>query len=119
MLVSPLRNLRVLAFSHITIVISFLSYLMMLCGFFAVLISYLGGALDVGEYIHEAAIREVLEETGIQCEFETLLSARHMPDYRPGVGDIYIICKLKPLTSEIKMQEDEIADCKWMNVCLP
>jgi len=70
--------------------------------------------MDPGEYVHEAAIREVFEETGIKCEFVSMLSARHMPEARMGNGDIYFTCLLKPLTTEIKIQEEEIAAAKWM-----
>jgi 8-oxo-dGTP pyrophosphatase MutT (NUDIX family) len=35
-----------------------------------------GGRLDPGEEVHEAAIREVFEETGIKTEFQSLLCFR-------------------------------------------
>jgi hypothetical protein len=36
-----------------------------------------------------------------------------------GNGDIYVTCLLKALSTEIKIQEDEIAAAKWMNVPFP
>eukprot|EP01122_Echinamoeba_exundans_P007214 TRINITY_DN2162_c0_g1_i1.p2 TRINITY_DN2162_c0_g1~~TRINITY_DN2162_c0_g1_i1.p2 ORF type:complete len:101 (-),score=30.08 TRINITY_DN2162_c0_g1_i1:116-418(-) len=33
-----------------------------------------------------------------------------------GNSDFYFVCLLKPITSEIKKQEDEIADAQWMNL---
>lgn len=35
-----------------------------------------GGAVDPGEALHEAVRREVLEETGVQTEFECVLAFR-------------------------------------------
>lgn len=35
-----------------------------------------GGAADYGEMIHEAAVREVFEETGVASEFVTILAFR-------------------------------------------
>jgi len=31
-------------------------------------------------------------------------------------SDLYFVCLLTPLTNEIKIQEDEIAEAKWMPV---
>jgi ADP-ribose pyrophosphatase YjhB (NUDIX family) len=75
-----------------------------------------GGMMDPGEYVHEAAVREVFEETGIRTEFVSVLSMRHMPDARMGNGDIYITCLLKALSVNITIQEDEIADAKWIKM---
>lgn len=75
-----------------------------------------GGALDPSEHIADAVIREVLEETGIKTEFISLNSFRHWHGYRFGKSDIYFVCRLKPLSSEIKIDENEIAVAKWMDV---
>lgn len=119
--------------------------------------------MDPGEYLHEAAIREVFEETGVKTEFISILSMRHMnstphsshflifasiilrfrsvfafnfispntgvfpanrtlicclpmSDARMGNGDLYITCLLKALTTTIVIQEDEIAEARWMPV---
>ena len=71
-----------------------------------------------GEDIGPAAIRETLEETGVQCEFVAVLCVRHMHGYRYGLSDIYVICLLKPLTQRIHMDERELKDCRWMNVSI-
>eukprot|EP01116_Phalansterium_solitarium_P001326 TRINITY_DN11116_c0_g1_i1.p1 TRINITY_DN11116_c0_g1~~TRINITY_DN11116_c0_g1_i1.p1 ORF type:complete len:266 (+),score=77.86 TRINITY_DN11116_c0_g1_i1:102-899(+) len=73
-----------------------------------------GGAVDPGEELFEAAVREVLEETGIECEFESLLCFRQAPNYSFGLADLYFVAKLKPRTLEINMQTSEVADCRWM-----
>jgi ADP-ribose pyrophosphatase YjhB (NUDIX family) len=44
-----------------------------------------GGAIDSGEDIADAAIREVFEETGVKTEFVTMLSFRHLHNFRFGM----------------------------------
>ena len=61
-------------------------------------------------------MREVLEETGIQTTFISLVCFRHMLNFRFGCSDIYFICLLKPLTHEITRDTKEIADAQWMEV---
>jgi 8-oxo-dGTP pyrophosphatase MutT (NUDIX family) len=75
-----------------------------------------GGALRPGEHIADAVIREVREETGISTEFESLICFRHWHGYRFGKSDIYFVCRLLPLDTSIRMQEEEIAECMWMPV---
>jgi len=75
-----------------------------------------GGALQPGEHLAEAVIREVLEETGVQTQFQTLACFRHWHGYRHGKSDIYFVCRLKPLSLDISMQAEEIAECLWMPV---
>ena len=73
-----------------------------------------GGALLPGEHLATAAEREVLEETGVRARFETLACFRHWHGYRYGKSDIYFVCRLAALSTEITMQEEEIAECLWM-----
>ncbi len=75
-----------------------------------------GGALRPGEHIADAVIREVKEETGINTEFVSLICFRHWHGYRFGKSDIYFVCRLSPLNTSIRMQEEEIAECMWMPV---
>ena len=75
-----------------------------------------GGALYAGEHIADGVKREVQEETGIETEFMSLVCFRHWHGYRYGKSDIYFICTLKPLTTEIVRQEAEIHACQWMPV---
>jgi len=75
-----------------------------------------GGALLQGEHLVDGVIREVREETGIETEFEALVCFRHWHGYRFGKSDIYFVCRLRPLTTEIVMQEDEIAECRWLPI---
>jgi ADP-ribose pyrophosphatase YjhB (NUDIX family) len=73
-----------------------------------------GGAVDPGEDIDKAVVREVLEETGIKTEFVSVLGFRTHHQARLGLSDMYITCFLKPLSHNIQIQESEIADAKWM-----
>ncbi len=75
-----------------------------------------GGALVAGEHLAEAVVREVLEETGVESRFESLVCFRHWHGYRYGKSDIYFVCRLRPLTTEITMQAEEIQECLWMPV---
>jgi 8-oxo-dGTP pyrophosphatase MutT (NUDIX family) len=75
-----------------------------------------GGALQPGEHLVDAVMREVLEETGIKTRFEALVCFRHWHGYRYGKSDIYFVCRLRPLSREITMQVEEIEECLWMPV---
>jgi 8-oxo-dGTP pyrophosphatase MutT (NUDIX family) len=75
-----------------------------------------GGALHPGEHLADGVIREVLEETGVRTRFESLVCFRHWHGYRYDKSDIYFVCRLSPLSNEITMQVEEIADCLWMPV---
>ena len=75
-----------------------------------------GGALQSGEHLADAAVREVFEETGVRTTFEAISFFRHWHGYRYGKSDIYFVAKLIPLTDEITIQEEEISECLWMPV---
>lgn len=75
-----------------------------------------GGALHPGEHLVDGVIREVYEETGVAAEFQALACFRHWHGYRYGKSDIYFVCRLRPLSHEISMQAEEIAECLWMPV---
>ncbi|WP_339725053.1 NUDIX domain-containing protein [uncultured Paraglaciecola sp.] len=74
-----------------------------------------GGHLELGEKIEEAVIREVLEETGIETSFESVLGMASTHPYRFGKSNIYIVCKLAPLSTQINIQDThEIEEAKWV-----
>ena len=69
-----------------------------------------------GEHLVDAVLREVLEETGVQAKFESLVCFRHWHGYRYGKSDIYFVCRLSPLSQDVTMQAEEIEECFWMPV---
>lgn len=74
-----------------------------------------GGHIELGETIEDAVIREVFEETGIQTTFSTVLGMASTHPYRFGKSNIYIVCKLVPLSTQINIQDThEIDDAKWI-----
>jgi 8-oxo-dGTP diphosphatase len=75
-----------------------------------------GGALLPGEHLVDAVLREVLEETGVEAKFESLVCFRHWHGYRYGKSDIYFVCRLSPLSQDVTMQVEEIEECLWMPV---
>jgi ADP-ribose pyrophosphatase YjhB (NUDIX family) len=73
------------------------------------------GLSDAGEDICDTAVREVLEETGIETEFVSILSIRQSHTALFGKSDLFFICLLRPKTTTIQMQIAEIAACEWVD----
>ncbi|CAB9502340.1 X motif 6 [Seminavis robusta] len=83
-----------------------------------------GGLSHLGEHIDQAAVREVLEETGIQTTFRNVLCFRHTHGLANGRSDIYFVCRLDPIEQEDVdgtviipepvPQEAEIAATAWV-----
>jgi len=80
-----------------------------------------GGLSEQGEDIDTTAIREVLEETGIETSFVCVLAFRHMHGYHFGCSDFYFVCLLRPTrrglgNDDLVPEESEIAQCQWMPI---
>lgn len=76
-----------------------------------------GGHIEIDEDIHNAIEREVFEETGITAKFKQLVGFANKHPYRFGKSNIYFICSLVPITTEIEIQDtDEIADARWVDL---
>ncbi|XP_028272565.1 nucleoside diphosphate-linked moiety X motif 6 [Parambassis ranga] len=75
-----------------------------------------GGLSDPGENIGETAVREVFEETGVHSQFRSLLSIRQQHDHPGafGMSDMYVICRLSPLSYEINFCTQECLRCEWL-----
>lgn len=56
-----------------------------------------GGLSDLEEDLPVAACREVLEETGIECTFKSIVSFRHSHGLSHGRSDLYFVCRLEPV----------------------
>jgi 8-oxo-dGTP pyrophosphatase MutT (NUDIX family) len=74
-----------------------------------------GGMLERGEHFSLGVVREVYEETGVETEFQGLLSLRHHHKGQFGSSNIYMVCLLKPLTYEISIDEVEIGKAMWVS----
>lgn len=64
------------------------------------------------------AVREVFEETGVHSEFRSLLSIRQQHNHPGafGMSDMYIICRLSPLTYDINFCTQECLRCEWLDL---
>ncbi|XP_027027518.1 nucleoside diphosphate-linked moiety X motif 6 isoform X2 [Tachysurus fulvidraco] len=77
-----------------------------------------GGLSNPTENIGDTAVREVFEETGIRSEFRSLLSIRQQ-HHHPGAfgnSDMYLICRLAPVTYNINFCKHECLRCEWMDL---
>ena len=78
------------------------------------------GLADIGESIHDAAEREVLEETGITASYHSILSFRHTHGMANGRSDLFFVCRLIPKedgrgsVQTPVPQACEIAEAKWI-----
>lgn len=76
-----------------------------------------GGHIDNGEMISTACVREVMEETGIDVEFESIISLGHFYPHQFHKSNLYVLCLAKPLSFEINIQDtQEIVDAKWVKI---
>lgn len=75
-----------------------------------------GGMLERGEHLAEGAMREVFEETGIRTEFRGLVGMRHHHRGQFGASNIYAVCRLTPLNTDIRLDGEELEKALWMPV---
>lgn len=75
-----------------------------------------GGMLDPLEHFEQGVMREVEEETNIKTQFESFVGFRHHHQGQFSTSNIYAVCRLKPLTFDIKIQQSEIADARWFPI---
>ncbi|KAL0974274.1 hypothetical protein UPYG_G00218080 [Umbra pygmaea] len=77
-----------------------------------------GGLSEPGENIGTTAVREVFEETGVRSEFKSLLSIRQQHDHPGafGLSDMYVVCRLSPLTYDINFCTQECLRCEWLEL---
>ncbi|XP_046875805.1 nucleoside diphosphate-linked moiety X motif 6 [Hypomesus transpacificus] len=77
-----------------------------------------GGLSEPGENIGTTAVREVFEETGVHSEFKSLLSIRQQHNHPGafGMSDMYVICRLSPLSYNIHFCTQECLRCEWLDL---
>ncbi|KAF8032690.1 hypothetical protein BT93_D1573 [Corymbia citriodora subsp. variegata] len=72
------------------------------------------GFIAESEEIFEGVVREVKEETGIDTEFIEIIGFRHAHDVAFNKSDLFFICMLRPLSTQIMIDDVEIQAAKWM-----
>ncbi|KAK3224968.1 hypothetical protein Dsin_004830 [Dipteronia sinensis] len=72
------------------------------------------GFILESEEIYKGAVREVKEETGIDSEFVEVVAFRHAHEVVFEKSDLFFVCILKPVSSQIKVDDLEIQAAKWM-----
>ena len=82
------------------------------------------GLSELGEQLDEAAEREVLEETGIETTFHSVLGFRQTHGMANGRSDLFFVCRLDPkeqtdesgqaIIPEPVPQENEIEKAAWV-----
>jgi len=76
-----------------------------------------GGHIELGEKVETAIIREVLEETGVQADFQSILGFTTRHPFQFGKTNMYLVCRLNAVSETIQIQDiDEIAEAKWLDV---
>jgi len=83
------------------------------------------GITELGEQLDEAVTREVMEETGIETTFHSILGFRQTHGLKHGRSDLFFVCRLDPkevvdsTTGNVVMpepvpQENEIERAEWI-----
>jgi len=85
------------------------------------------GLTDPGEDIAEAAVREMKEETGLDCDFDHVICFRQAHGGLFNKSDMFFVCMMRLLPKyhkqlelgneiEFTPQESEIAEIKWVEI---
>lgn len=74
-----------------------------------------GGAVDTGESLAQAAIREAREETGLQVELTRLVGIYSQPRWHREGGHIAVIAA-RPTGGEIRPQPGEVLEIHYFGI---
>lgn len=80
----------------------------------------ISGSVELNEFVHECVEREVLEETGMRCNYRGILGFWNRKNVKFGKSELHFCayaeldpsCYAKP----IKPQEDEIYSAQWFTL---
>ena len=76
-----------------------------------------GGYIDDKENISQALQREVLEETGVKIELDSIVSLGHSSQSQFEKFNLYVVCSAKALSKKINIVDShEIIEAKWMDI---
>lgn len=75
-----------------------------------------GGAVDRGELLQDAVIREVMEETHIKTVFQGIVGFRHYHKGQFATSNLYFLCHLVAQSEHIIACEREIGLAQWMKI---
>jgi ADP-ribose pyrophosphatase YjhB (NUDIX family) len=73
-----------------------------------------GGAVDDGESLAQAAVREAREETGVDVALTCLVGVYSRPNWRYG-GDHAILFAARPVGGRLQSETDETSDARYFD----
>ncbi|MHA1959664.1 MAG: NUDIX domain-containing protein [Candidatus Thorarchaeota archaeon] len=74
-----------------------------------------GGFVEYDETVEDAAIREVLEETGVTVELQEILGVYSAPDRDPREHHVNVVFVGKPIEGEPR-GGDDAAEAEWRKI---
>lgn len=73
-----------------------------------------GGHVDAGESVAHAAIRETIEETGVEVRLDRLVGIYSIPEARSWVN-LVVLFTAKPIRGALEAQESEVLEIAYFH----